>query len=169
MTGKPTPAADVSKLQAEVAELTRKLGEQTAKTTAAEDHAKQLASAQSVMIMQREIQEQPTGRKIKVQRLDRYDTVGHKDDGRPILKPVFKEVELETYFYKIDLPSSGGIDIKVNGISYQHGETYEFDVDQLRSIKDQVARSWAHEASIMGSNENAYRKPQNRVLRGAAH
>lgn len=72
----------------------------------------------------------------------------------------------ELWRYKVDLPPSGGMCIKLNGLDYFHGEQYNFTTDQLRSIKDIVARCWNHEASIMGSNENFYRQPTSTTLRG---
>jgi hypothetical protein len=68
--------------------------------------------------------------------------------------------------YKIDLPPSGGTDIRINGRPYYHGETYTFGTELLRSIKEIVQRSWNHEASIQGSNENFYRKEMNRTISG---
>ena len=70
------------------------------------------------------------------------------------------------WFYKIDLPPSGGIDIRINGVAYYHGEQYKVGTDVLRTLKDIVHRSWAHEQSIHGTNENFYRQPKNQVLRG---
>lgn len=72
----------------------------------------------------------------------------------------------EIWQYKVELPPSGGEAIRINGINYYHGETYDFTTDQLRSVKDIVARCWQHESEIMGSNENFYRKPTNVTLRG---
>lgn len=162
-----TSPEDVAALQAEVARLTAALADETTKRTAAEDAAKAAVDAQpGFVIMQRGIEEQPTGRKIMVPRCVRYDTVDHRDDGRPILKPKFEQVEVPTYYYKIDLPPSGGVEIKINGESFQHGEVYEFDLDQLRTIKDIVARSWGHEQTIHGNDENVFRKPSNMTLRG---
>jgi hypothetical protein len=68
--------------------------------------------------------------------------------------------------YKIDLPPSGGTDIKINGAPYYHGETYTFETDLLRTVKEIIQRSWNHEASIQGSNENFYRKEMNRTISG---
>jgi len=68
--------------------------------------------------------------------------------------------------YKIDLPPSGGTDIKVNMVPYYHGETYTFETDLLRTIKEIVQRSWGHEASIQGSNENFYRREMNKTISG---
>jgi hypothetical protein len=76
------------------------------------------------------------------------------------------ELDHEWWFYKIDLPPSGGIEIKLNGIAYYHGEQYKVDTDTLRTLKDIVFRCWKHEGDIHGSNENFYRRPQERVLRG---
>jgi hypothetical protein len=70
------------------------------------------------------------------------------------------------YRYRIELPPSGGLDVRINGVPYYHGQEYSIDLDTLRTIKDVVHRSWAHEASIRGSNENFYRQPANVVLRG---
>jgi hypothetical protein len=70
------------------------------------------------------------------------------------------------FLYKINLPPSGGIDIKINGTSFYHDQQYEIGLDTLRSLKDVVARCWQHEQSIHGSNENFYRRPTERVLRG---
>ncbi len=164
---KVTPQEEVVRLQAEVEKLTKALSAEVDARGKAEDEARAAASAQGVAFMQREIQEVPTGKKVTVQRCERYETKGYKDDGTPIQKPIFKDVELPTYFYKIDLPPSGGTAVKINGEGFYHGETYELDLDLLRTIKDIVHRSWAHEATIKGSNENAYRRPQNRVLSGA--
>lgn len=73
---------------------------------------------------------------------------GEDEDGNPL------------YAYRIDLPASGGEFIRINGQALYHGSTYTFDIDMLRTIKEIVARSWAHEKTIMGDNENAYRKPK---------
>lgn len=73
----------------------------------------------------------------------------------------------DIWWYRIDLAPCGGIDIRLNGMQYVHGETYEFDTDTLRSVKEIVSRTWGHEANIHGENENAYKRAQDRVLRGA--
>lgn len=70
------------------------------------------------------------------------------------------------YAYRIDLPPSGGEFIRINGEPFYHGVTYEFGTDRLRSVKEIVFRSWAHEATIQGSNENAYRKPKDLRIGG---
>jgi len=79
---------------------------------------------------------------------------GSDDDGRDL------------WHFKIDLPPSGGTEIKVNGIPFFHGLQYKVNTDTLRVLKDIVARTWKHEESIHGSNENFYRRPTERILRG---
>jgi hypothetical protein len=73
---------------------------------------------------------------------------------------------VDFYRYRIELPPSGGLDVRINGVPYYHGQEYSVDLDTLRTLKDAVHRSWAHEASIRGSNENAYRRPNNFTLHG---
>jgi hypothetical protein len=77
-----------------------------------------------------------------------------------------KMQEVQWWYYKIDLPPSGGIDIKINGVAFYHGEQYKITTNTLRMLKDTVAKCWKHEEQIHGSNENFYRRPQERVLRG---
>jgi carboxylesterase type B len=72
----------------------------------------------------------------------------------------------DLWWYRIDLAPCGGIDIRVNGVQYVHGETYLFSTDLLRSVKEIVSRTWGHEANISGANENSYKHAQDRVLRG---
>lgn len=69
-----------------------------------------------------------------------------------------------TYDYRIDLPPSGGMDLKINGVQYFHGQTYRFDVDLLRTVQEMIHRSWTHEETIHGSNENSYRPHLNTTL-----
>ena len=156
-----------AKLLAEIADLKAKLGVSEEARSEQEKRALELAEQQAG-VMQIAVQEVPTGKKVKVQRCKEYETVGYKDDGRPILKPVFHTVELPTFFYKIDLPPVGGDGLKVNGLLLAHGAVMEFDLDTLRSVKDQVAKVWEHERNIHGTDENVFRKPTNVTLRGGA-
>lgn len=80
--------------------------------------------------------------------------VGKNDDG------------VDMYKFKIDLAPSGGTDIKLNGVPYYHGEVYSFDTNTLRTIKEIVQRTWDHERSINGKNENVYRREMNTTLSG---
>lgn len=109
--------------------------------------------------LQRDVAEVPTGRRIAMQKAVGYKVVGHHDDGREIIKPVFKTENVPTFYYKVDLPPCGGSDLKLNGTPYYHGGVYELDLDTLRTVKDMVYRMWKHDAEIHGSDENFYRKP----------
>lgn len=123
-----------------IAELEEQLRKsQTSETKAVELAAHNAAAAQSALLFNSAVSEVAIGR----------------DDKGELL-----------YKYKIDLPPSGGLDIKINGMPYYHGETYTFAIDLLRTIKEIVQRTWGHEQSIQGSNENFYRKQLNRSIGG---
>lgn len=159
-------AEDVKAMLAQIEDLKKKLGIVEGERDAAEAAALAAAEAQG-MLLQREIREVSTGKTVKVKRaFDKegnptYKCVGYKEDGREIMRPVMHEHELPTFFYKIDIPPVGGIALVVNGIQLYHGGVYKLDLDSLRSTKEQVFRLWDHDRNIMGSNENAYRKPQD--------
>lgn len=70
----------------------------------------------------------------------------------------------DMWWYRIDMAPCGGTDLRINGKPYLHGETYKFDTDTLRAIKEMVARTWTHENDINGHAFNPYRKAQNKVL-----
>ena len=91
----------------------------------------------------------------------------HWED-QPVSKEM-KDADGETttvtlYHHKIDLPPSGGVCLRRNGVEYYHGQFYDFSVDELRDVRDQEFRAWAHENSIKGSNENVYRPHTNTRL-----
>lgn len=163
-------APDVKKLLEQIEDLKEQLQLSEQQRSEAEAAALAAAEAQGAL-MQREIQEVATGKTVKVRRAvdpktgkPSYKVVGYKDDGREILKPVFHDFELPTYFYKIDLPPVGGIDLKMNDVSFYHGTVYEFDIDTLRTVKEMVYRLWDHERNISGSNENFYRNPREQRI-----
>lgn len=166
---KHTAPEDVASLKAQIDDLQRQLGISEEARGSAEKAALAAAEAQGTL-MQRQITEVPTGRKVKVRRaLDEngrpsYKVVGYKDDGREILKPVFREVELPTYFYKIDIPPVGGMDMKINDVPLYHGAVYTFDQDTLRTVKEMVYRLWRHDADIHANDENFYRRAQSPTL-----
>lgn len=154
-----TSPDDVKKLLEEVSDLKRKLAVAEAGRSEAEKKALEAAEASGAFQIGGAT-EMPTGRTVKVQRLSHYKVVGHKEDGRDIIRPVFKEVEIPTYYYKVDMPPCGGTDFKINGVAFYHGTTYEFDIDTLRTVKEIVYRVWDHDRQIHGDrDENAYRKP----------
>ena len=163
----------MNKLLAEIEELKAKLQLSEEQRSEAEAAALAMAEAQGAL-MQREIREVPTGKFVTVKRAvdpktgkPSYRVAGYKDDGREILKPVFHDFKLPTYFYKVDMPPVGGVDLKINDVSFYHGVVYELDIDTLRSVKEMVYRLWDHDRSIHGSDENFYRKPQETTLTGA--
>jgi hypothetical protein len=156
---------DVQKLLDEIEGLKEKLAVSERSRSDAEQAALAKAEAQGGALMaQSNIAEVPTGKSIDIQVLDRYETVGYKDDGRPILKPKFRREKSPTFFYKIDLPPVGGLGLTINGLPLYHGTVYEFDIHSLRTVKEMVYRVWKHDLDIHGSDENAYRKPENKQI-----
>lgn len=155
--------SDEKTMKEKIADLEKRLAESEAARSDAERVALQVAESQGAL-MQRQIEEVPTGKTATVMRLDHYKVVGHKENGQDILRPVMKAVKLPTFFYKIDMPPCGGTDLKMNGTEFYHGAVYEFDIDTLRSVKDIVYRTWKHDADIHGSDENFYRKPTKAQL-----
>jgi hypothetical protein len=153
-----TPPNDVKALQEQIERLQRELDASRDKVTAAEAAAKEAVAAQGLAYLQRDIEEQPTGQTVKM----KVPKNARDPDSEKV------EIDVPTYFYKIDLPPIGGTEIKINGEPYYHGTVYKLDLYLLRSIKEIVARAWGHENNIRGSNENAYRTPSNRTLRGGA-
>lgn len=151
-----TSEDDVAALRAQIADLTEQLA---GARSATEQNA--LATAES---QHRDIQEVATGKTVLIQKCVGYKTVGYKDSGEPIKKPIFDEVEVPTYFYKVDIPPVGGEGLMPNGVQLYHNTVYEMDIDTLRSVKEQVYRLWQHEANISGSNENFYRRERAHTL-----
>jgi hypothetical protein len=168
---KDTGPGDLKRLMKEIADLKEKLKLSEAARGEVEKAALAAAEAQGMM-MQREIQEVATGKTVKVQRAvdeegnPAYKVVAYKDDGREILKPIFRAVERPTFFFKIDLPPVGGEALAINGTQLYHGTVYEFDIDTLRTVKEMVFRLWDHDRNIHGSDENVYRKPVNATFSG---
>jgi hypothetical protein len=148
-------ATKFEELQAEIALLKAELNVMTEKKTEAEEFAKSLAAASPFMGSM--VEEQPTGKTIRTSictNPTEKDTKKHK----------YVDVEVPTYYYNIQLPAGAGLCLYTNGVEYYHGETYEFDQFTLAEMKSRVARCWDHEKSIHGDNENAYRKPTNKLL-----
>lgn len=147
---------DIDKLTAEVARLQEALAaEKQAKTEAEEAY---FAAAQAGPFVGN-TEEQPTGRTVKM-------SICLNPAARTEKEHKYKEVDVPTYYYTIQLPTGAGVSLSTNGMEYFHGETYEFDPYMLAEMKSRVARCWDHEKSIHGDNENAYRRPMNHVLSG---
>lgn len=145
-----TSPEDVEALRSQIADLEAQLD-----LARSDKELQALAVAEAQF---RDMQEVPTGKTVTVQRCRGYKTVSYRDDGRPILKPLWEDEEVPTFFYKIDIPPVGGAGLIPNGTPFYHATVYEVDIHTLRSWKDQVYRLWAHERNINGSNENAYRR-----------
>jgi hypothetical protein len=128
-------------LQARIRQLEAALRKSDAAKEIAEDEANRLQQQAQASLLTSNVTERFAGK---------------SDDG-----------EQDMWWYRIDLAPCGGLDIKINGLAYIHGETYKLTTDQLRSIKEIVARTWNHENAINGTNENPYKKAQNRLLGGA--
>ena len=136
----PETSTNQSALEQRIAELEAQLAaSKSAEQRALESAAQNAAAAQSAQLFNSTVTE------VHVGKNDRNE---------------------DMWKYKIDLPPSGGTDLKVNGVPFFHGETYTFNTDMLRSIKEMVQRCWLHEASIQGNNENFYRREMNKTLRG---
>lgn len=161
---KGTPPEALDRLLKEISDLKGQLAISEASRSEAEKAALAAAEAQGGLL-QSEILEVPTGKRVKVDRLASYKVVGHKDNGQEILRPVFKKVELPTFYYKVDMPPVGGLFCSVNGTNFYQGTVYEFDIDTLRTVKEMVFRLWAHDRSIHPNDENFYRKDANWQMR----
>ena len=136
-------------MEQEIRRLQKELGVETTKRNEAEQIAVALTQASQ---FGGESEEQPTGKTVKQNVcLNPWE---RKED-----KQKFKEIDVPTYFYTIELPAAAGLSLVTNGVDYFHGKTYEVTPDMLADLKSRVARCWDHEKSIHSDNENAYRKP----------
>lgn len=146
----------IEELQAEVLRLQEALGVSENQRTQAEEMAHAMSQANQ-FIVGAASEEQPTGKTVTIK-------VCLNPTERTEKKQKWHEVEMPTYYYNIQLPTAAGLCLSTNGIEYYHGQTYEFDALTLAEMKSRVARCWDHEKSIHGDNENAYRKPTNRMV-----
>jgi len=112
-------------------------------------------------------QEQPTGKKVKLKVFDHLKILRYDDNGKEITRPVFKTVEMDTYFLKIDMPPCGDTCLSINGERFYHGAVYEFDIHTLRTVKDIIFRTWAHDRAIHPNDENFYRRDPSWGARNA--
>jgi hypothetical protein len=161
------PPDSLEALQAKVKDLERKLASEKKLRTAAEEAALQQAEAQSMFSTAEEV---PTGTTRKIRVLDTkkgeggYKTVGWKEDGRPIQRPIFKEISVPLYYLMVTLPPCGGDHITTNGMEFYHGATYKFDMRTIRDVKERIFRCWDHDRQIHGNDENAYRRKQKPLV-----
>jgi|SRR6516225_10147199 hypothetical protein len=132
---------DNAQLQAKIRELEELLAKSDAAKAIAEDEAGRLQHQAQASLLTTNVTERFAGK---------------TDDGEDL------------WWYRIDLAPCGGLDLKINGLQYVHGETYKFTTDVLRCVKEIVSRTWSHEASISGANENPYKRAQNKLLGGGS-
>jgi hypothetical protein len=111
------------------------------------------------------VEEKVTGHKVKIRVFDHYKVTGYRDNGSEIVRPVFRTDEVPSYYYKIDMPPCGDTNLSINGEKYYHGAVYEFDIHTLRTVKDIVARTWAHDRSLHPNDENFYRRDPSWMAR----
>ena len=149
-----TTEQELAAMQAEILRLQAALGASEAQRSEAEANAIAVAQANAFA---GNTEEQATGRTVEI-------SVCLNPNERDEKKHKFKTLKVPTYYYTITLPAGAGIDLTTNGVAYYHGQTYEVDQFTLPDLKSRVARTWDHEKSIHGGNENAYRKPTARHL-----
>jgi len=147
---KVTSSAELEQLRAQVKELESKLA---VASTANED------AARRALFFKDGNEEVPTGQTVKVMKASKPWAKSVEDQD-------VKEVEIPTFLYKIDMPPVGGVQIMINGQPLYHGQTYTLDLDQLKMVKEIVHRLRDHEATIHGTDENAYRPKTNARFSG---
>lgn len=177
MTNPAKPAAQVETADEKIRRLESELAEKAALISAqAQTIEQQEAERTAALMFGATMQEVSCGTR-KVEKMDAKGEVVLKKqakldgEGEPMIdletgKTVFEYVPImvdaPVFKYKIELPPSAGLSILINSTPLFHGNVYEFTAEELRTIKDIVARAWAHEQNIMGrGNENAYRPQTN--------
>lgn len=136
-----TTEKEVEALRARLAELQGQLDDANSKNAEAAARAAYFSAANT---------EIPTNRLVEVEYC--VNPWVKKEDDQ-----IWKKKQVSTYLFKVDMPPVGGVDIKVNGEAFQHGQTYEVTLDTLRQFKEIVYRLQAHEAAIHGSDEDVFR------------
>lgn len=70
------------------------------------------------------------------------------------------EEEVDVYKLTINLPPSGGLFIKINDFPLYSGQTYNLEMDTIRTVKDMMYRAWLHENNVAGDEREVAYKPQ---------
>ncbi len=156
MAIKMTPQEEVEELKRQIALLQSQLDDAKAVNAEQAQRAAYFTSSNT---------EVRTGRTVKV---PRCKNPWVKEDA----KQVWEDVEVPTYYFKVDMPPVGGIQILLNGEAIQHGQTYEVTPDRLATLKEIVYRLQAHDAAIHGNDEDTYRPRVSKeinVRTGAVH
>lgn len=71
----------------------------------------------------------------------------------------------EQFTITLDL-YEGAHHIKLDNQTFFHGHTYTVGKRTYDSLREVVARGWAHQREIEGKDSNAYRKEQNMIVKG---
>jgi|SRR5882672_511572 len=147
---KLTKDEELSKLKSEVERLQSAL-------SSAETHNEE--AAKRAMYFRGDDGEEPTGRKVTVRKA--MKPWAKNEDAQD-----WQDVEVPTFYFKVDMPPIGGVQIMINGESMQHGLTYEVTEDTLKVLKSIVYKLREHEANIHGNDENVYRPKVNARFSG---
>ncbi len=103
---------------------------------------------------------------LKQARLMAEAELGISSDDMPVQKgPLGDEGEMEEVFINF----ADFIDrITLDGVTYMHGRTYELPKAKADVVREQMARSWRHQAEIEGKDEPGFylrQQIQNTAIR----
>jgi hypothetical protein len=86
---------------------------------------------------------------------------GEADPGPAVEAKPEKEYEEVT----VDLPPHAP-DVRIDGRVFHPGMVYKVTKEQATTMKDIMARAWAHEQEVRGQRTGFAPKPRNHILRG---
>jgi hypothetical protein len=141
----------------ELSQLKAEIGRLQSALSSAETHSEE--AAKRAMYFKGDDGEEPTGNKIKIRKAMKPWAKSEDDQD-------WQNVEVDTFYFKIDMPPIGGVQIMLNGEAMQHGLMYEVTQDTLRVLKSIVYKLREHEANIHGNDENVYRPKVNARFSG---
>lgn len=98
---------------------------------------------------------------LKQARLMAEAELGISSDDLPVQKgPLSDEGEIESVYINF----ADFIDrITLDGVTYMHGRTYDLPKQKADVVREQMARSWRHQAEIEGKDQpNFYLEQQTR-------